>query len=615
MKKLVWLFNRLKSMSCKEIAYRIKKLLYNKKNKIKYSKDICVKDILKRDIEFKNLDSILSNIWNYDIEVNINNNFEYEVFNDKINFLNKIDWHKCSNGNWEKNKYSLDIDCKFTDDIGDIRYTWEINRHQFLPYIAIAYKNTKNDIYYNIIKKHFYDWNKENFFLKGVNWSSPMEISLRSYQWLIVYYFIKDSKDEIFKKDIIKLIISSMDYVSKNLSSYSSANNHLILEAFILSEIGYILNDSYKQNWFEIGYSILNKEIPLQFYNDGVNKEQAQHYQAFVTDAMLQYNFFLRKINKKTIHDEIIKKSLVFLGSLYTENFNFDFGDSDDAKIINISLENINYYKYVLQLGSIYYNTKFIEISNIYKEVSFITGIYKMDIRNDYLYKKLNNFTEAGYFLIRDNKSILLFDCANLGFKEIAAHGHADALALIFYYNGNPLFIDSGTYIYNVESELRDYFRATIAHNTLVYNNRNQSEIKGPFLWGKKAKSNVEYFSESNSKVCIVANHDGYKPIIHRRRLEYDFNNFELKIRDYFEDNAVVTFILDNNVRVTKISDNIIQLNLGSDNLKLKSNSKMLIEDCIISKEFMKQIKTKKILISSDFSDNDFIETILIKNE
>ena len=54
-----------------------------------------------------------------------------------------------------------------------------------------------------------------------------------------------------------------------------------------------------------------------------------------------------------------------------------------------------------------------------------------------------------------------------LGFTSIAAHGHADALAMVLSIGGDELFIDPGTYAYHTEQKWRDYFKGTSAHNTV----------------------------------------------------------------------------------------------------------------------------------------------------
>jgi hypothetical protein len=81
-------------------------------------------------------------------------------------------------------------------------------------------------------------------------------------------------------------------------------------------------------------------------------------------------------------------------------------------------------------------------------------------------------FPDGGYLLFgthwgepREIKGML--DCGPLGYLGIAAHGHADALALTLSVGGEPCLVDPGTYAYWQERKWRDYFRGTSAHNTV----------------------------------------------------------------------------------------------------------------------------------------------------
>lgn len=611
MKKFLWLYNRARAMSIQELFYRIKKELKYKKNKFKYSKSIRVDNIIKDDINLKCIYNRLDNIFGKLDYSNIILEDYFSIFEEKFELNNKYYWHKGSKGVWNNNKYCHDIDFKNSDNIGDIRYTWELNRHQFMPYIASIYVKTNDKKYLKLLEEAFESWIEDNYFLKGVNWSSSMEIALRSYQWLIVIYILKDIKCDCFKQKVCKSIIASIEYVMDNLSLYSSANNHLILEVSISSIIGYSIEDIYKQNWFKKGYDILAEQIYLQNHEDGINKEQALHYQAFVIDAILQYNFILKKLGKKTIGEDIIYKSLEFIGSLKADKLNFDFGDSDDAKIISFSCDKQNYYKYLLELGSIYYKKRFIEFTNISNEVKFISGINKIGDLRRVGYKKAKLYKEGGYLVINNNNNNLLMDVGELGFGSIAAHGHADALSLIYYDNDNPIIIDSGTYIYNIEAKYRNYFRSTNAHSTLCYKDLNQSEIKGPFLWGKRAEVKILNYEEKDNIIKIKACHDGYKPLIHTRELEYYLNNNRVIIRDYFDDRAKVNFILDNNSELERVSDNVVKIKSNNSFILFKCNLDIIIEDTIISKSFMTKLKSKKLVIDNDFSNNKYSEVVI----
>ena len=83
--------------------------------------------------------------------------------------------------------------------------------------------------------------------------------------------------------------------------------------------------------------------------------------------------------------------------------------------------------------------------------------------------------------------SASLFDCGELGFGSIAAHGHADALSFALRAFGEDVLVDPGTYDYFTHPEWRRYFRSTRAHNTVEIDGLDQSTMDGPFLWGQRA--------------------------------------------------------------------------------------------------------------------------------
>ena len=67
----------------------------------------------------------------------------------------------------------------------------------------------------------------------GVNWTSSLELALRliSWGWALSSLNISGWKiDNKFSEKISTSIYQQLDYISNHLSSYSSANNHLIGE-------------------------------------------------------------------------------------------------------------------------------------------------------------------------------------------------------------------------------------------------------------------------------------------------------------------------------------------------------------------------------------------------
>jgi len=116
------------------------------------------------------------------------------------------------------------------------------------------------------------------------------------------------------------------------------------------------------------------------------------------------------------------------------------------------------------------------------------------------------------------------FDCGELGFKSIAAHGHADALSVTLRVGGNDILIDPGTYDYFTYPAWRTYFRP-YRHAQHRPDRRSGSVGNlGPFLWGHRAHATCTECSCEGDVARVSGQHDGYTrladPVIHRRSVQ-----------------------------------------------------------------------------------------------
>src|SRR5690606_21045496 len=98
---------------------------------------------------------------------------------------------------------------------------------------------------------------------------------------------------------------------------------------------------------------------------------------------------------------------------------------------------------------------------------------------------------------------------------------HADALSFILYYNNSPFIIEQGTSTYNI-GEIRSRERSTAAHNTVVIDGKNQSQVWSGFRVGKRAKVNII----EESAGTLIARHNGYKDLglVHERTFSFAEN-------------------------------------------------------------------------------------------
>ena len=114
-----------------------------------------------------------------------------------------------------------------------------------------------------------------------------------------------------------------------------------------------------------------------------------------------------------------------------------------------------------------------------------------------------------------------MMDVGPLGYLSIAAHGHADALAVTLSVNGAELIGDPGAGSYYGHPDWRPVHRGTRAHATVCVDGADQSVIGGPFLWSRQAT--VRVHSVDLVAGVVDAQHDGYlrlpESVVHRRWL------------------------------------------------------------------------------------------------
>jgi uncharacterized heparinase superfamily protein len=119
----------------------------------------------------------------------------------------------------------------------------------------------------------------------------------------------------------------------------------------------------------------------------------------------------------------------------------------------------------------------------------------------------------------------LLADVGAPGPRGLPGHAHAGTLGCVVHAGGAPLLVDTGTSTY-APGPVRDYERSTAAHNTLVVDGANSTEVWGAFRAGRRARIRDVAVDDGTQggagTVTVEAAHDGYRVLAgrprHRRR-------------------------------------------------------------------------------------------------
>jgi uncharacterized heparinase superfamily protein len=118
---------------------------------------------------------------------------------------------------------------------------------------------------------------------------------------------------------------------------------------------------------------------------------------------------------------------------------------------------------------------------------------------------------ESGYIRVSSGESVCLLDVAPVGPDYLPAHAHADTLSCEWSWRGQRVLVNSGTSEYGVGEE-RQRQRGTAAHNTVVVDGQNSSEVWAGFRVGRRARPRLIAL-DASAPVRVEASHDGYRRV------------------------------------------------------------------------------------------------------
>lgn len=445
------------------------------------------------------------------------------------------------------------IDYRDVDAVGDCKLVWEPNRHHQFVVLARAYRATGDRRYAETLIRQLVSWIDANPFGRGMNWRSPLELGIRAINWIWALDMISEA-DVIRDTEWAKIATAIYQHcwdITRKYSAGSSANNHLIGEAagvFVVSS--YFSSMPNAGRWRGEAAEILEREIIAQTFADGCTREHAFGYSLFVAQIFLAAKLAADRTGGRfsAAYERRLEQMIEFASTLAAAGRLPKLGDCDDGYVLSLgeSIDDIGAWRAV---GALACGSEALRSASptetqtaywLFGRNSLAKPEGTVDPRRQPLTSRA--FDESGYYLLQygdhtvGNDISVLFDCAELGFGSISAHGHADALSIVLRAYGHDILVDSGTYDYFSYPKWRKYFRSTAAHNTVRVDGTEQSEMLGPFLWGKRAHSKLVSWHDDDRCTEVSGEHDGYTtladPVVHRRTVRLDKAQRMLEITD-----------------------------------------------------------------------------------
>lgn len=335
-------------------------------------------------------------------------------------------------------------------------------------------------------------WIAENPYGCGTGWE-PYPTSLRIVNWIKAAL----SGFELGVAAQNHLAVQAR-WLFHNLE-YHLLGNHLMTNVKALLFAGYYFDGPEAALWRAKGTAILIDQLQEQILHDGGHFELSPMYHALALEDLLDvYNL----LNTLSVHDAsrdtclaelLLSKIPVMRGWLqamsHPDGRLAHFNDCAQG----IAPPNLALEAYADRLGLGTTNVGF-------------SGVTQL--------------LDSGYVRVDCGGAVAILDVGHVGPHYLPGHAHADTLSFELSIHGERVFVNRGTSVYGTGTDRLDQ-RGTAAHNTVIVNGFDSSEVWSGFRVARRAKP-IDLTFENENPIEISCAHDGYRrlhkgPYHHRR--------------------------------------------------------------------------------------------------
>lgn len=314
-------------------------------------------------------------------------------------------------------------------------------------------------------------WIEENPAPNGNGWE-PYTLSLRIVNW--IKWDLSGHKLTEKAKDSLAVQIR---FLRKRLE-YHLLANHFLANAKALVFAGMFFEGAEAERWLKKGLEIYREQLPEQILADGGHFELSPMYHSIILEDLLD----LKNIHAPLELDDYIEKMTCWLAVMTGPDGKIAlFNDAADG--IALSPAKLKGYA-----GSL--------------------GIRTKELKTPVL------LPQSGYARLSSGDLTLIADCGEIGPSYQPGHAHADALSFEVWKGGRKVLTNSGTGRYFSSPE-RNYQRSTVAHNTVVIDDRNSSQVWSAHRVAKRGRI-VQRELESDRELTASFQNDS--GIVHERK-------------------------------------------------------------------------------------------------
>jgi heparinase II/III-like protein len=399
---------------------------------------------------------------------------------------------------------------------GDHKMVWELNRHQHLVLLAQLYLFDADPALLREIWEELESWLDANPFQRGINWASALEVAFRAFSWIWIYHLAGAQMPPALRGRFLDSLNQHGRHIEENLSFYFSPNTHLLGEATVLHALGTLFSWFPRaRRWRRLGAKVVTEQLDRQVRKDGGYFEQSTYYHVYALDMFLFHGILA---DAGEAYRAKVALMADYLAAVQGPSRTLPFIGDDDGGRFWHPFGPRHWFGRATQAtcavwlgGSDWTYTR----EDLFPQAAWWLG--RTDGSGTGTFPS-RLFPDTGMAVMQAGDRHVLIDAGPFG-PWGSGHSHSDTLSLIARVGPQEILIDPGTYTYAGGAE-RNWFRGSVAHNTVRVDELHQATPVNPFRWVDQPATSIREWASSELEDLLDAECVS-RGITHRRQVRF----------------------------------------------------------------------------------------------
>ncbi len=373
---------------------------------------------------------------------------------------------------------------------------------------------------------------------RGVHWSCAMEAALRAFDLVLALWLLSATEVPLAPElamDAACLLVSTGRFVLAQLEDDTAVpGNHLAADWLGLLACAEGLPEwPEAPRWRALAVAGLSAALRDQMTEDGTSFEGSIPYHRFATEIFAAGTILTHGARHGVGREHVTRLRAAFRAarSLLSSRGEIpQIGDDDSGRVLALRERGPTDGGYLLPLGAALLRDPSLLVEpgpGDAAEVAWLLGPGSLDVlaamRPPARRPGSASFPAGGFHVLRRGHFEAFMSCGPNGQRGIGGHSHNDKLSIELFAKGSLAVCDSGSPTYTGDPELRDAFRSTRAHATVMIDGLEQAPILPgrPFALPDVAEARLLAFDPGGPADRLLGEHRGFvrAGVVHQREV------------------------------------------------------------------------------------------------